>query len=55
MENPGKENFFKSKSTQELEKALQVLLCGSNLGGMLADEYIKELERRLIAEAQVKA
>lgn len=56
MEHPGKQNYFTSKSSEELEKILDTLLCGSNLGGMLADDIIAELGRRLDATiAQVKA
>lgn len=56
MENPGKQNYFASKSSAELEKILDTLLCGSNLGGMLADDIIDELGRRLdAAKANVKA
>ena len=49
MNNPGKDNFYRSKSTEELNKMLDTLLCGDNLGGMLADDIIEELARRLDA------
>lgn len=49
MDNPGKENYFKNKSTEELNKMLKVLLCGDNGGGMLADDIILELKKRFDA------
>lgn len=47
--NPGKENYFKTKTSAELEEKLWVLLCGSNGGGLLANDIIDELEKRKIA------
>jgi|JI91814BRNA_FD_contig_31_2145508_length_322_multi_1_in_0_out_0_2 hypothetical protein len=55
MENPGKQNYFASKSSEELERILDTLLCGDNFGGMLANDIIDELgKRREATIAEVK-
>lgn len=49
-DNPGKENYFKGKSTEYLQKQLDIYLTMDNLGGKLADDIIDELMRRARAE-----
>jgi hypothetical protein len=54
MENPGKDNFFKKQSTEDLNEMLNVYLCGDNNGGKMADDIIEELAKRLDAEEAKK-
>jgi hypothetical protein len=46
MENPGKDNFFKTRSNEELEEMLKILMLGDNNGGLLANDIIEELTKR---------
>jgi hypothetical protein len=49
-EEERKRNHFLKKSTEELEKELNVLIHMSNNGGMLADDIIEELDKRFSSE-----
>ena len=45
-DNPGKANFFKDKTNEELERLLDVYLVMDNGGGKIAEDIIDELFHR---------
>lgn len=47
-----KEEHFKKKSTIELEQELSVLLMMDGNGGLLADDIIEELDRRILIDSK---
>ncbi len=52
--NPGKNNFFKSKTNKELETMLKVFSFSFNNGGQLADDIQEELKQRSIVGPKKK-
>ncbi len=52
MQQDAKVNYFMTKSTESLEKELSLLLTTVNGGGLLADDIIEELGKRIDNEAK---